>query len=179
MSNDIIEQNNSNNAQAGTQADAIKFGIIGGFAGILVSLILFFLNLQFESWSKWLQSAIMLIVIVLGLKTIADSNKNGSISFGTLFKSGMLITFIIAIISVIYFLIYSNFIETDFIDKILAISRTRMEAKGLSDEQIDRALEMSKSFMSPTIMTVISLISTLLIGAIFSLIGAAIYKKEK
>ena len=51
--------------------------------------------------------------------------------------------------------------------------------KGLSEEQVDAAIEMSKKFMSPGIMMAISLFSSLIMGAIVSLISAAIFKNEK
>lgn len=177
MSNDSLDQP-VQDSNLDIKSNAVKFGIIGGLAGILVSLILFFANLQFNSWSKWLQTIVMLVAIVWGIKAIADANKNKLVSFGALFGGGMIITLIIAVISVVYFLVYTNFIETDFIDKIIEVSRQQMAEKGLSEDQIDKAMSISKSFMSPGIMTVISLISSLVIGAITSVIGAAIFKKD-
>lgn len=174
-----IQQPSPGNTAVDLKDTAIKFGLIGGLAGILVSLILFFSNLQYESWSKWLQSLVMLGTIIVGIKAITDANKQKIVSFGTLFKGGMLITVIVTIISIIYFLLYSNFIETDFINNLLEVSRKQMAEKGLSEEQIDKAIEMSKTFMSPGIMAAISFFSSLTMGAIISLIGAAIFKREK
>ncbi len=88
-------------------------------------------------------------------------------------------TLIIAIISILYFQLYSNIIEPDFVEHILEESGKQMAEKGLSEEQIDKALEMSKTFMSPGIMSVISFFSSLLMGALISVIGAAIFKNEK
>ncbi len=157
---------------------AIKFGLIGGLAGILISLILFFSNLQYETWAKWLQSLIMLITIFLGVKSIADAHKNRIIPFGILFKSGMFITVSITLISVVYFFVYANFIETDFVNNLLDLSRKQMAERGLSEEQIEQGIELSKKFMSPGIMAVISTFSSLIIGAIVSLISAAVLKKD-
>ena len=179
MSNDTLDQPIKQDGNLDIKSNAIKFGIIGGLGGVIVSLILFFANLQYESWSKWLQSIVMVVAIISGIKAISDANKNKLVPFGSLFGGGMLITVIISVISIVYFLVYSNFIETNFIDNLLEVSRKQMAEKGLSEEQVDAAIEMSKKFMSPAIMTVISLISSLIMGAIVSLIGAAIFKKEK
>ncbi len=179
MSNDTLDQPIKQDGNLDIKSNAIKFGIIGGLGGVIVSLILFFANLQYESWSKWLQSIVMIVAIIAGIRAIADANKNKLVPFGSLFSGGMLITVIISVISIIYFLVYSNLIETNFIDNLLEVSRKQMAEKGLSEEQVDAAIEMSKKFMSPAIMTVISLISSLIMGAIVSLIGAAIFKKEK
>lgn len=179
MNNETLDHPFKTNGNIEIKPNAIKYGIIGGLIGVIVSLILYFTNLQFESWSKWLQSLIMIGTIILGIKVISDANKNNLLSFGTLFKAGILITVIVAIISIVYFLIYINFIETDFVGKVLEESRKQMAEKGLSDEQIDQALSMTKSFMSPGIMVLFSLIGSLFIGAIASVIGAAIFKNEK
>ena len=54
-----------------------------------------------------------------------------------------------------------------------------MEKKGIPDDQIDKAMEMSKMFMSPGAMFVLGLLGSILIGFILSLIIAAIVKKDK
>lgn len=179
MSNETIDQQLPASGNLDIKTNAIKYGIIGGLAGILISLILFFANLQYESWSKWLQSVVMIAAIILGIKAIADANKYKLVPFGSLFSGGMIVTVIIAVISVVYFLVYSNFIETNFLENLMDVSRKQMTEKGLSEEQIDAAMKISEKFMSPAIMTVISLISSLIMGAIISLIGAAIFKKDK
>lgn len=175
---DVLDENPTAQPTIEIKDIAIKFGIIGGLAGILISLILFISNLQYESWSKWLQSLIMIVAIFLGVKAIAAAHKNRLIPFGILFKGGMIITAIISIISVVYFFFYANFIETDFINNLLELSRKQMAERGLSEEQIEQGIELSKKFMSPTIMAVISTFSSLFIGAIVSLISAAVLKKD-
>lgn len=179
MSNNTLDDTFKSHNPINIKDDSIKFGIIGGLAGVIFSLITYFTDLQFENWTKWISTLIMVAAIVLGIKSITDSNKGNLISFGTLFKAGMIIAIIIAVISIIYFFIYTNFIETDFIDKILEVSRKQMAEKGLSEEQIDTALKMSKSFMSPGLMVVFSLAGSLIFGALASVVGAAIFKNEK
>ena len=112
-----------------------------------------------------------MILVFIGVKNIAAENANKLISFGSLFKAGMLITLILAIISIVYFFIYTNFINTDFMDGLMD--------KGLSDEKIETAMEMAQKFSSPIFMTITSFFTFIVIGAISSAISAGIYKKEK
>lgn len=179
MSNDILDQPVPDHGNIDIKATAIKFGIIGGLAGILVSLIVFFANLQYESWSKWLQTLVMLAAIVTGIMAIASANKGKIIPFGSLFKGGMLITLILTVFAIVYFLVYSNVIEPDFIHNLLEETRKQMMEKGLSEEQAEAALKISEKFMTPGVMSVISFLSSLVVGAIISLICAAIFKTEK
>lgn len=90
----------------------------------------------------------------------------------------MLITLTIAVISIAYFMLYTNVIDVDFVDNLLEISRQEMEKRGMSEEQIEKGLEMSKKFMTPGLMIAFSLFGTLVFGAIAALIAAAVHKKE-
>jgi len=178
MSTDALDRNLPDR-NLDIKTNGIKFGIIGGLVGILVSVTLFIANLQFESWARWVSTLVLFGAVIAGIKTIAQVNQGKIISFGALFKGGMLITLIIAVISIGYFFIYLNFIETDFTEKVLDISRTQMAEKGLGEEQIEKAINISRKFVSPGIMALFALTGTFFFGAIASLIGAAIYKNEK
>ncbi len=179
MSSETLDQPNKQNEKIDIKPSSIKFGLIGGFVVMIISLILFFIGLQFEDWAKWISTVFMCAIIILGIKSIKDENQNKLLTFGTLFKAGMLMTFIIAIFSVVYFFVYTNFIETNFTEKILDISRQQMAEKGLSEDQIQSGLEMTKKFISPTMMAIFSLLGTMFFGILASLLGAGIYKNEK
>ena len=144
MNNETIDQTLKIKEEIDIKTNAVKFGIIGGLVNIIISLTLFFAGLQFENWAKWISTLTLVIILILGIKSIADENKKKLVPFGTLFKAGMISTVIIAVITVIYFLIYSNFIETNFIDKVLEVSRQQMAEKGWSEDKIDSAIQMSK-----------------------------------
>ena len=53
-----------------------------------------------------------------------------------------------------------------------------MQEQGLSDEQIQTAIQMQSKFMTPVMMTVMGFVSSLIIYALISLIFAATMKKE-
>lgn len=179
MSNDTLNQPLTQSGVPNLNPIAVRFGFIAGFIGILTSLILYFTNQEYTSILKWLPVIFMSIVIIGGQQQMVKANNNYKISFGTLLKAGVIITLITAIFMVVYFIIYANFIEPNFIDKILEISKVEMAKKGLSEEQTESAIEMSKKFMSPVFMAIMSFISNTVIGTLVSLIGAAIFKNEQ
>ncbi len=179
MSNDTLNQSLPQSGVPNLYPIAVRFGFITGFIGVLTSLILYFSNQEYTSILKWLPVIFMLVIIIGGQQQIVKANSNYQISFGTLFKAGITITLITAIFMVVYFIIYANFIEPNFVDKILDISKLEMAKKGLSEEQTESAIEMSKKFMSPVFMAIMSFISNSVMGTLASLIGAAIFKNEK
>ena len=75
--------------------------------------------------------------------------------------------------------IYTNVLDVNFNEKVVQVARESMEKKGtLSEEQIEAALEMSKKFMTPAFMYIMLIVSNLIFGSLFSVIGAAVFKKE-
>lgn len=181
MSNESIDQpiKIRENGKLNFKNSATKFGIITGLVSIILSLVFYFTNVEYDTWSRYVSILISMILIFIGVKSIADENANKFISFGSLFKAGMLITLILAIISIAYFYIYTNFINTDFMDGLMQVQKEQMADKGLSEEKIETAMEMAQKFSSPIFMTITSFLTFIVIGAISSAIGAAIYKKEK
>ncbi len=179
MTVDLSKNAQTENKETAITNIAIRFGIIGGLTSILVSLILYLLGMQLESWTKWISTGIMVAAIIVGLKMCAIANEGKHTSFGYLFGQGMIITLILSAITILYFLLHISIIEPDFIDKTLDVSRNQMSDKGLSQEQIDNAITLSKKFMSPGIMVLFSLLGMLFMGAIASLIGTFIYKNNK
>ncbi len=158
---------------------AYRFGIIAAFSAVFVSILLFILNYEFHGLLKWMPIIVFLIILLVAQKQIVKMNSSYAFSFGKLFKVGFIISIIAAIGMLIYFNIYIQLINPDFADKILEISRTEMAKNGLNDEQIEKGIEMTHKFISPTFMMVMSFISSILFGSITSAIGAAIFKNEK
>lgn len=179
MSDDTLDKQIPDRSPLNIKSTAIRFGIIGGMGCVLVSVGLFLADLQFENWARWIGTLVLILAVIFGIKAIAAENERKSKPFGSLFGAGMLITLIIALISIFYFFLYLNFIETDFAGKVLEVSRQQMMEKGLNEDQIDKALEMTRKFTSPWIMAVFALIANLFFGTIGSLIGAAIFKEDK
>lgn len=158
---------------------AIRFGIVGGLLCVVVSVVLYIADLQFESWAKWISSLVMVLTIVLGLRAVREEHPGMEVGFGTLFGAGMLITFIIAVMTIVYFYIYLYAIDPDFIQSTIEVSRQKMVENNLSEAQIEKAMEISKKIMTPGLMGGIALLTTLILGGIFSLIAAALFKQEK
>jgi hypothetical protein len=83
------------------------------------------------------------------------------------------------LLSSAYSFVYMKFIDPSVMDQIFKKAEADMEKKGLSPEQIDQAMEMSKVFMSPGAMFVWGVVGSILLGFVFSLIIAAFVKKDK
>jgi Protein of unknown function (DUF4199) len=158
---------------------AVRFGVIGGLICVVISVILYITELQFESWAKWLTTLAMFVIICIALRTISREHPQQNVEFGTLMGAGMVITLLITLISIGYFLIYVYVIDTEFIEATMEISRQKMTEAGMSEDQIDSALSISSKIMTPPIMAGIGAITSIILGSVISIIAAAIFKHEQ
>ncbi|PIQ19874.1 MAG: DUF4199 domain-containing protein, partial [Cytophagales bacterium CG18_big_fil_WC_8_21_14_2_50_42_9] len=75
--------------------------------------------------------------------------------------------------------IYLKFIDSELIQRMQEKQYMEMERRGMTDEQIEQATQMSQKLTSPEMMVIWAIIGTLLMGFILSLIIAAITKNTR
>jgi len=136
----------------------IAGGVIGAVL-VLVNVIFIIFDLTGNTKVSWIGSVINIGLLVYFILEFGKQNENAK-SFGELFSYGFKATALTTLILTAFMVIYS-FAFPDAADKAMEIAREQMSQQpNLSDEAIESALE------------------TMLVGAIGSLIGAAVTKKN-
>lgn len=152
-------------------------GVVIALIGIVLNVIGYMAKLDQESWFRWISTIITCGGVIWACISYANQ-MDGRVSFGNVFAHGFKTSVVIALISVIYFVLAITVLFPEMKDKALDIARQKMEEGGkMSDEQINQGLEMTKKFFTPITIGAI-LLGTLIFGAIASLIGAAVAKKK-
>ena len=164
-----------------TKQYMINYGLITGIVLITFSLMLFFLDAHYEqdAFVQITNTVITFGGITLACIAFKKSNDN-KIEGSTVRKIGTGISLIIAIISIIYTLFLTNFMEPEFFDKVLEISYYQtMEdyPERLGEMDLNTFIETSKPFTYLTYPFI--LIGTLLFGFIYSVILALFIKTKK
>ena len=165
--------NYENQEQAGKSAmsSALYYGVIGGIALSIWSVISYMFNMQ-ES-AGWLSTALSIIIFVAVIawatKSHRDNELNGSITFGKAFSVGFLTVLVMSVIGAIFTIIYLKFIDPG----ILVEAEQKMEA------QMEQALKMGKMFIQPAAMAAMGFLFNLILGSVISLITAAIFQRER
>jgi len=149
--------------------------VIGGVL-VLVNVIFIIFDLTGNTKVSWIGSVInigLLVYFILEFGKQHDHLK----SFGELFSYGFKATALTTLILTAFMVIYS-FAFPGAADKAMEIAREQMSTQpNLSDETIDSAVEMTRKFYFPILIGG-TIFGTMLIGAIGSLIGAAVTKKN-
>lgn len=159
----------------------LKYGLITCCILIIWMMIQYLTGLDRSDagqYLNWISYPIMIVFIVLTLKEV-KSQGGGYLSFGDGFKNGFLMMAVVAVIMGAFTFVYFSFINPEFLDYVREKAIEEMENKDLSDEEIEQAMGIAEILMGKGAMTAFALVGNVIIGAIFSLIIAAIMKKEK
>ncbi len=173
---------NMDTPKASVKKIAMNYGFILALISIAISVILFVTENHVDRplWSSLMSIAIMILVLVYGIKAFKKDN-GGFLSLGEALKAGLAIALIAGIIGAIYNYIFMTYIEPDFIAKTLEFTSEKMyeQNPNMTEEQAKMTMDMTEKFMSPGIMIAISIIGSLFLGFIISLIAGLIMKQPR
>jgi hypothetical protein len=146
---------------------------------IVIDLIGGFAHLRFENWFRWISTIVMVIAIIVFCIQFGKQQTEG-VTYGKVFGYGFKIALLVSVFVVVYSLLSINLIFPEYIEQVLVKTRTDLQAKGgMTDEQIDQAVSMTKKFMQPIPMSIFIFLATLFFGTIAALLGAAFTKKSE
>lgn len=159
---------------------AMNYGLIMGVTLVILGLITYLAGaVKTPTWVSFINYAIMIGIIIWGTKKYRDEVLSGAISYGNALGFGVLISLFAGIIVAVFSFLLTTVIDPDYIGKILTIAEEELVNRGMSDDQIEAAIEMQKKFMTPLIISISSLLGMVVMGFIFSLITSIFLKKEK
>lgn len=150
-------------------------GAILGAIIIVYSLAIYFAKLPQSGGIGWLSYLVFIVVLAVLVNLYGKSN-NYQVSFGNLFAFGFKST-AFATVLILFFVVTSFLALPEIKERMLEESRKAMEKQNKSDEEIEEGIKMIEKFVWLGIIGGTILIYIIL-GAIGSLIGAAITKKR-
>ncbi len=159
----------------------LKYALLTSAVIIIWSLIIYLTGLDRSAAGKYLNYAsypIMILFIVLAVNEEKSLN-GGYLGFDPAFKTGFFMMLVVAAIMGAFTYVYFSYINPGIMDLASEKARESMEDRDMSKEEIERAMRYAKFFMSSGAMTAMAFFLNIILGAVFSLIIAAIMKKEK
>ena len=154
----------------------LKYGLILALLTIGASLIFNLAGLGANQWISFFMVVIFFgIVSYLAHKAFKEGG-DGFMSYGQGLGIGMVIALVSGLLSSIFSAIYIKYIDNSAMEEAMQQQVEKMEDQGMSDAQIDKAMEMAAMFQTPVMLVLFGLLWTLFIGFIISLIVSAISK---
>jgi hypothetical protein len=171
-------EESSNQTTISTRSVGVRYGLILAVISIVYFLVLTFANIDMtQGVGRWASLLFYVGIIFMAHKYFKDEG-NGYMSYG----QGLGITFWISLISSliygVFFYIYVKFVDAGFVDMIKDKQIEQMQAQGMSDEQIDQAMQMAGAFMSPEAMLIFAIIGGVFIIMLCGLIVTIFTQKK-
>jgi hypothetical protein len=157
----------------------MTWGAITGIILIVFSLVLYLAHQSANQALAYLSYVLLIAGIIIGSIAYRDKVLGGFISYKDAFVTGLLITIFAGILSSFFSFILIRYIDPSVVEQSIAKAEEKMISRGMSEDNIELAMEKTKEFMGSPLMVLIGLLSFAFIGTIISLITAAIVKKEK
>ncbi|MTI32537.1 DUF4199 domain-containing protein [Xanthovirga aplysinae] len=159
-----------------------KFGLITSIVLIIFSLILNVTELSFDpnigGSLQYLSYLFLIIGMIFAHKAYKERN-DGFMKYGTGLGLGTIVALLSGVLGAVFFFVYVSYVDTEYIAKALELGRLQMEKKGLDDDVVDQAIEMQAKFMTPTVMSGMAAVFTLIGGFILSLLVTIFTKKNR
>lgn len=155
---------------------AVTIGLLLTLVLIVYGLVIYFAKLYTEKWIQYPGTLIFAAAIVWAVINHGKENNN-QVGFGGLFGFGFKITAVVTCLMIVYTVI-SGYIFTDVKDVLMEQARNEALKNPNADPgQVEQGMQMFEK--NYTLFIVLGLLFWYIIcGAIASLIGAALTKKN-
>jgi hypothetical protein len=163
---------------ASKSSTVFTYGLYFGIASILFSLITFYGGLMGNKVFSLLGYVLYPVFIFLGIKYYKDKENGGFLKYGTGLGVGVLTSVVSGVVSALFTYVFFTFIDPAKHTELIAIVQEKQLQGGVSEAQLEQMGGIMSKMMSPLMMSVFVIIGTLFWGFIFSLIIAAILKKD-
>jgi hypothetical protein len=156
---------------------ATKWALINALTAIIITYAFEFLNVDQTSPLKYLTYIPFIAFLFITQKEFKDQI-GGFITFSEGFSAGFRYALFTGLVIGVFVYLYCAVLSPAVFDKALEASRAKMEAQNMSSEQIERGMSIAKKW-GPLMGGFGTAVVYPIIGALISLIGAAIFKKER
>lgn len=162
-----------NSSSVTTRSVGIRFGLIGALISVAYFLILNVAGIDITKGVWNLIGYVITVALLVFAHLQFKERGDGYMSYGQGMGIAVWMALVSAGISSVFTYLYIKFVDTGFIELVKERQIESLQQQGMSDQQIDQAMEFSKSFMSPEAMFVFMLVgaiaATLIIGLIVTI----------
>jgi hypothetical protein len=157
---------------------ATKWALIYLATAIVLTYAFEFLNVDQTSSVKYLSYIPFFGFLFLTQKEFRDQI-GGFMTFGQGFSAGFRYSVFAGLLIGIFTYIYFAILSPQVYEKLLETIQTGMEQKNMSEDQVEKAMGFYKGSWGLVIMGFGAAIGMTVFGTVVSLIGAAIFKKDR
>lgn len=152
-----------------TRSTGIRYGIIMAIISIASFVTMNVAGIDMQGPASYLNWVVMAAIIFFAHKYFKE-NGDGYMTIGQGVGIGFWAGLISTLISSPFTYIYIKFIDSSFIQNIKDKQIEEMQGRGMSDEQIDQAMQFAGAFMSAESILIMGIVGGLIMCVIFGLV---------
>ena len=160
-----------------TRSTGIRYGVIAGIISIFYFVGLSMAGVDMQGPAQWAGIIITIVVLFLAHKYYKE-NGDGFMSYGQGIGIAFWMGLVSSVISSVFTFIYVSFIDKSFIENAKDLQIEKMQEQGMSEAQIDQAMQFSSFFFTPTSMLIMGLIMGVIFTVIVGLIVTIFTQKK-
>lgn len=166
---------------------SLTYGFFMALGGALLSMALYFLGFHSDvdklQTAQWIGSGGGLLIgitcIVLAMRERrANTPPTTGWGYGSALGTGVLTGLFGCVFGAVYNYIYFTVINRGMVDLIFQAQVAKMEAKGMSSDQIEKIEPMMRKMMSPVMTTIWGLVVGFVFCVLIALVAAAFVKSR-
>jgi len=161
-----------------------QYGLGMGLGMVVVYGVLYALgyyNLGDQSSSNWplmtFNITLSIVVPLLAMLKVRSLD-GGFIKLGRAFSTGWSVILVATIVGALWIFLYCYVLEPGYQEEIIRGAYDQWQAQGMSDEQMEQAETFTRWMTSAVGMSVITIISSAIMGALISLVLGLIVQKR-
>ncbi len=98
-------------------------------------------------------------------------------TYGQAFSSCFLIGLFAGILATIYMFVFVQYIHPGLVNEVIEQTRIKLQEQNMTEDQIESALDYTRKFTTPIMMTIWGLVGYSLISLVLALVAAIVLKK--
>ena len=157
---------------------SLGYSVIIALASVVLSLILYLLNLDQNKALSILSYIVLFGGILLAQLNYRNKYMGGYVTFAQAFSIGLWISLFLSIIMGIYTFVFFKYINPGAMEEAMVIAEQEMMNQGMTDLQIEQGMAIAQKFASVGYYTIIAVVANFFLGLVFSLITSIFVKKE-
>lgn len=156
----------------------LRYGLLLGLVSAAYFVVLAISGVDTnQGWGRWSSTILSIALLVLAHIYYKDHN-NGFMSYGQGVGISFWMGLVTGVIVSAFMLVYISYIDTDFMKNIEALQQQAMLDQGLSEEQIDQAMEIARKFTSPGFFFAFGLLGQIFIMVLLGL-ACSVFTQRK
>lgn len=160
----------------------LQYGMIAGFLTLGWMSLGYFLHWEstvMGQYAPYLSLFILAVAIYAAILYKRDRDKGGIITFREAATTGMVVSFIIGLMVGSYLLVYVKYVNTDYVNQMIASATEYYKNGKASQEQVDKGIAGVRAMYSPFGQFTYGVGTTMMTGLLIALLMSLIMQRKE